>query len=147
MFVAILMFLSMACKSQNVRSTSLAMDQNNHSLIVLEEGGYFYTESTQTLIIQNKKSFDSLYAQLNKTRKPGLPVPIVDFKNETVLVVCMGEQKDVELPKLVILKEQIDAITIGVESFKNQSKKKVITYPFAIYKLNKTDKEIRFKML
>ncbi|MCK0159295.1 hypothetical protein [Allomuricauda sp. F6463D] len=106
-------------------------------------------EEYQTLVIKDEKSLRKFYSTINKTRKPGLPVPIVDFSKEIVLLVCLGEQKGKNKPVLSKLKETDNEFVIAVETVKEQQQGEksvqAVYFPFYLYKMPLVDKIITFQ--
>ncbi|BDW93796.1 hypothetical protein LCL86_12435 [Muricauda ruestringensis] len=117
------------------------VDFDNHSNIA-------YYENT---IITDNKSLRKYYSQINKTRKPGLPLPILDFSSEMAIIICLGEQNNVRKPVLSKLKESDQAITIAVELIAEEKEDKIgkqpITYPFYLYKMPLVDKAVVFQKI
>ena len=140
--VVALLFLS--CKGQKkvIENTHQSSDGR---LVLLVQDAFFPTDSLETHVIKDAKTLNAFFRTVNKTRKPGLPVPLVDFGDEMVLVACMGEMEgDVE-PKLEILEENQKQLDIGIEIDKKPSAASLNTYPFCVYRMPKTEKSIYFK--
>src|SRR5690606_26060953 len=85
LFLSLVCLLS--CKAQKQLGDQI------EGLVLLEQDGYSGIETFETRVIRDTKSLNKFYTQINKTRKPGLPVPMVDFSQEMVLVVCLGKQQ------------------------------------------------------
>lgn len=137
--------MASACKSQKTNSE---MESKNDQLELLVEDAYFPVDERQAMVIEDEKSLRAFFSKVNRTRKPGLAVPEIDFDNEVALVVCSGEQKGNAMPYLEKEKasEQLLNITIKNKSLgKNQkTEKNAVTYPLAVYKMDKTRKKIDF---
>ncbi|MBT8238051.1 MAG: hypothetical protein HKP38_09865 [Croceitalea sp.] len=140
---ALIIMITLACSAQKTAKN----EENNSFLQVLEQDAYFYTQNPTSFVINNQNALNLFYSKVNRTRKPGLSVPIIDFKKEVVLIACMGKQKDVELPELIVLKEDSTTITIGMEISSKKNRLPIISYPFCVYKMPRTKKEIVFKTL
>ena len=102
-------------------------------------------------VIRDAKSLRKFYAEINKTRKPGLPVPVVDFSQELVILVCLGEQKGGKTPVLSKLKETDAEISMALELVE-QKKEEATTvqatnFPFYLYKMPLVDKTITFQRI
>lgn len=122
-----------SCKSQST-STDVHMQlvmQDNYSGAVEEE----------LLLVKSQKALNSFFAKINRTRKPGLTVPEVDFTKVFLIIWCPGEGYS-KTPELSLKKETDKELVIK----KNTSAKKTIntsfTSPFSIYKLPISKKKI-----
>lgn len=141
--VILISVLTFSCKSQKNSQDDSGMNIDNDLVLVLEDG-YFASDSPLTMTINDQKSLNSFFAKVNRTRKPGLPVPIIDFTTKTVIVFCTGEQKGSERLKLVKTHETANAIEISLRKVKSKNEA-MVSYPFFVYELTKTSKAISFK--
>lgn len=118
-------------------------------VVLVAKDGYSGIMEYEVLEIRDTKSLNKFYSQINKTRKPGLPVPVVDFSKEIVIVVCMGEQKGERMPMLSKIGETEEELTIAVELSKPKSTENIeaapIVYPFYLYKMPLTAKLLSFQ--
>lgn len=105
--------------------------QDDHSGAVAEE----------TLLIKNQKSLQAFFAKINKTRKPGLPIPYIDFEKDMLLVWCEGETTAINTG-LVFKKETAESFVIRKLKSNNKSKTTAIISPFRVYKLPQSTKNI-----
>lgn len=119
-------------------------------LVLLEQDGYSGVEVFETKEIRDTKSLNKFYSQINRTRKPGLPVPMIDFSQEMVLLICLGEQQGQKSVQLYKTKETDTEIFIGVvvdgETAKSEEAQPITT-PFYLYKMPLTDKVIVFQQV
>ncbi len=139
------LFLLFACNGQKKASTEnevLAMDAGLELLITDNHSG---AEFSETLVIKNVKALQLFYSQINRTRKPGLPVPQIDFNKEIVVITCSGERNDGSVP-VIRLKEETSSQMILFTELKTleNNTSPAITSPFSIYKMRLTDKEVIF---
>ena len=67
------------------------MGEKMENLVLADFDSFSNVEVYETTVIKDAKSLSKFYAGINKTRKPGLPVPIVDFSKEMAILVCLGE--------------------------------------------------------
>ncbi|MGB5497450.1 MAG: hypothetical protein WBM77_00815 [Maribacter sp.] len=123
------------------------MNMGNEKLTLLLQDNYSGSDVAETLVIKDVKALKSFYSKINKTRKPGLPVPEVDFTKEMILVHCSGEQKNGKQALLSVEEENEEEviITTSVKKSKKSSTSSAIISPFSIYKMPLTSKEISFK--
>ncbi len=100
-------------------------------------------------VIRDAKSLRSLYTEINKTRKPGLPVPKVDFSKEQVILLCLGKQQGDKTPILSKSEESEENILLAIaltsENEENQVDSPPVYYPFYVYKMPVTSKKVDFK--
>ncbi len=116
-------------------------------LVLLEQDGYSGVDAFETMEIRDTKSLNRFYSQINKTRKPGLPVPMIDFSKEMVLLVCLGEQQGQQSVQLYKTKETDAEIFVGV-TLEAKGKDPLATQtPFYLYKMPLTDKTIVFQLV
>ncbi len=125
-----------------------AVDQNatmNQQLVLLVEDGFFPIDSLETHIISDTKTLNTFFRRVNRTRKPGLSVPVVDFTKEVVLVACFGATQGQGMPKLKIVEGKEDHVTLTIEKPEKIASDNIISYPFCVYKMPKTERQIVFK--
>lgn len=143
-FFVVLCFILSSCKNQK-EVANLKVEQDS-GLTLLVQDNHFFTEAMETEVIRDDKTLRSFFSRVNKTRKPGLSVPSVDFENEMVLTVCMGEQKNGKAPLLQVLENNESELVLGIitkETAKTNTT--TISYPFCVYKMPISRKEIRFQ--
>ncbi|WP_318345082.1 hypothetical protein [Flagellimonas baculiformis] len=119
-------------------------------LVVLEQDGYSGVGAFEAREIRDTKSLNKFYSQINRTRKPGLPVPMVDFSQEMVLLICLGEQQGQKSLRLSKIKETETEFVVGILMDGKTGKPeetKPITTPFYLYKMPLTDKAIVFQQV
>ena len=123
------------------------MKGNSEKLTLLLEDNYSGSEVAETLVIKDEKALRSFYSKLNRTRKPGIPVPEVDFTKEMILIHCLGEQTNGNLASLSVAEENDQEMIIRTSVAKAQksSSSSALISPFSIYKMPLTEKEITFK--
>ena len=138
-----LIILTTACKSQKKSVQEIG---NDDKLVLLVQDGYFFTDTIETHVIKDEKSLKSFFSEVNKTRKPGIPVPKIDFSTEMVLIACMGAQKTSAMPSLKILNDNKGEKIIGISlESKSKNDEQVTSYPFCVYKMPVSFDKITFK--
>lgn len=132
-----------SCKAQKEVNTELQSDSN---LILVAEDGYSGIMEYEASTIRDAKSLNKFYSRINRTRKPGLPVPQIDFSKEMVIVVCMGEQEGNMIPIIRKSSEDENHISYlvgrGTKTMANSESQNVTSYPFYIYKAPSSSKEV-----
>lgn len=138
-----LVILVSSCKNQKSLIVTDSIQDNELELLV--EDGYFFTDSIETDVIRDEKTLKLFFSKVNKTRKPGIPIPKVNFEEEIALIVCMGEQREMGLPYLELVKNGNQQLVIGIKMEKSANGTSNILYPFCVYKMPITKKEVIFK--
>jgi len=102
------------------------------------------------LIISNQKELQKVYAQINMFRKPGLAIPSVNFKNEKIIALFMGQKNTggymIEIDTIISKKDASIEIKIKETIPNNDMVTMAITHPFSIYLLYSNAK-ISFKKI
>ncbi len=127
---------------KNLEGTDL-----KEELTLLLHDDYSGLSTETTLIISTAKELHQFFLKVNRTRKPGLPIPIIDFSKETVLIYCAGEKGRQILPKLSIadVTEEEIVITSNLEEKPKKTASNATISPFSIYKIPSTQKKIIFQ--
>jgi hypothetical protein len=122
---------------------------NAKELQLVLADNYSGVQQPQFQVIRDSKALKNFFLQINKTRKPGFPVPEVDFGRELLLVYCAGTTMGVDKLELVIIEDSLDTFLVGLKEQSTSTKEtnQVATTPFCIYKMPLTPKKIRFQKL
>ncbi|WP_297690901.1 hypothetical protein [uncultured Eudoraea sp.] len=112
-------------------------------MLVLSDN-YGGTETEQLMVIRDNKALKNFFTKVNMTRKPGLPVPEIDFDKEMVVIYCNGKTTDVNTPVLNRVQDKDDKIVFSRVTDSNQKKdvSTAVLMPFHLYKMPLTEKEI-----
>ncbi len=130
-------------------SCSAQKNKSNASLSFkkIESQSHGGFQQQQFLVITNSKQLKKIYTQLNLTRKPGLPLPKIDFDNETVIALFMGQKNtggfSVEIDSVINTGDSFVDIIIK-ENAPTGMASMAITHPFSLYKLNTSNSKINF---
>ncbi len=143
LFLLATLFLFGACNGQKKTALQKETVAMNDQLQLLVSDDHSGADVSENLIIRDTKALREFYSKINMTRKPGLPVPEIDFKKEMVIITCSGERNDGSSPVLSV-EEVTDSQMVLSTSLKSATKNsaQAITSPFSIYKMPLTDKEI-----
>ncbi|WP_276166267.1 hypothetical protein [Zobellia alginiliquefaciens] len=139
-FSVLLVFLS--CKGQEKSAGNGEESMDNDRLQLVESDDYSGSDTEEFLVISDIKTLQKFYLTVNKTRKPGLPIPEIDFTKELLVVYCAGKQQDSSRPKVFIENETSENLILGVEKKESEKINTAITTPFSVYKLPLTGKKI-----
>ncbi|MEZ4811222.1 MAG: hypothetical protein R2819_12750 [Allomuricauda sp.] len=138
----------LSCKAQKKEGS---ISGNSNDVVLIAHDAYSGITEYQALVIKDTKSLNKFYSQINRTRKPGLPVPMVDFTTEMVVVLCMGEQRGEWVPTLIKSEQTEDNILMTIELPYAEHKDKMdnlpVSYPFYLYKMPYSSKSIDFQKL
>ncbi|MEO9513955.1 MAG: hypothetical protein ABJN84_02365 [Flavobacteriaceae bacterium] len=147
-YIAIsLVLLLTCCKAQE--NKKLIADQDIEDIVLIADDAYSGIEKYETEIIRDVKSLTKFYSRINRTRKPGLPVPVVDFSTSMVVAVCLGQQKGNVIPILKRGEEsdntQSLTLVISQISSKTKESSQAIAYPFYVFKMPISMKKTEIK--
>ncbi|MGN7514697.1 MAG: hypothetical protein ACTHOM_09995 [Allomuricauda sp.] len=145
LFISFVCLLS--CKAQ--KKENAPVGEQIADMVLVDHDDFSNIEVYETRVIRDAKSLRKFYSEVNKTRKPGLPVPIIDFSKETVVLVCLGEQKGKKTARLSKIKETDNEVSIAVEILDEEQQGEItiqpLYFPFYLYKMPLIDKTIAFQ--
>ncbi len=82
------------CKNTPKNTTSKQVEKSTQELleftILLSDSQSNFAENTK-IIVTSEEDLKSIFARINSTRKPGIPVPEVDFNQYEVVFYAQGE--------------------------------------------------------
>ncbi|GAB4508813.1 MAG: hypothetical protein Tsb004_08100 [Allomuricauda sp.] len=118
-------------------------------LVLLDHDDFTNIDTFQTREIQDSKTLNKFYREINKTRKPGLPVPMVDFTKDMLVLVCLGEQQGKKEVALSQLRQTETELWIAIDVWEEKQEGTVtiqpMYYPFYLYKMPLVDKSLHFQ--
>nr|WP_299381488.1 hypothetical protein [Allomuricauda sp.] len=130
----VLLISIVSCKAQKD-----APAQSDPDIVLVAQDAFSGILEYEAAVIKDAKSLNKLYARINRTRKPGLPVPQIDFSQEMVVAVCLGAQNGNPTPIITRAGESGSEGALLVElakpSKENDIQTTVVSYPFYIYKM------------
>lgn len=152
----LLLVILFSCKTNtNKVSNNLDIAQEGDSLTVLLRDNYGGTEQQELLVFKSKKELTSFMSKINRTRKPGLPTPEVDFDSAMVLVFCKGKTTGNTDATLYVMEETSDSLVLGVkinstvQEPKNSNNRvsdgEAELYPFVLYEIPVKQKKIALR--
>ncbi len=117
-----------------------------NDITLLLQDNYSNVDSAQVEVIKDQKALMAFFAMVNKTRKPGLPIPEIDFSKELLILICTGQKQNRIGVELSILKETEESLLIEVvEKITSNSTKTAFISPFYLYRIPYTEKELVIK--
>ncbi len=145
-FLVSLLLVCLSCKSQKKGNLNNEEKVQMEKPIFVMEDSYSNIDSSQISIITDQKALQKFFVQVNKTRKPGLPVPEVDFSKEMLILICAGEQQGTYEPNVTILELDDENLTINVErKLPSDSLQTAISTPFFLYKMPISEKKVTIR--
>ncbi|EAR01081.1 hypothetical protein [Maribacter sp. HTCC2170] len=146
LFIFILLILN-SCKGQKEVTTNKekSVGENDDRITLLVQDNYSGSDIPESIIIKDAKSLKSFYSKINRTRKPGLPVPEIDFTQEMILVYSSGKMTSNKKMELTFKDETIDQLVLEIEIKKLDVDSNTFINPFGVYKLPLIKKKIIVK--
>lgn len=118
------------------------MQDSDNDLTLVVSDSYSGMETPETLIIKDAKSLTKFYSLINRTRKPGLPVPNIDFSKEMIIVRCGGTIREGTTPELYVKDRTEEQITLGIHTSSSVAGSTAVTTPFSLYKMPLSKAEV-----
>ncbi|MEP2689870.1 hypothetical protein [Maribacter dokdonensis] len=130
-----------SCKS-TAQSNLQESDDVGMELILNENYSGF--EQEEYFLIKSQKELSAFYGKINRTRKPGLTPPIIDFDTEMILVWC-GDSSTTNYANFELNEKDkfIELHKLKSKTFKEESK--LVVSPFSMYKLPLSTKSLKIK--
>jgi len=125
--------------------TETVMEQDELTFLVRDN--YGGSEEPEIQIIKDVKSLEKFFSKVNITRKPGLPIPEIDFEKEMVILVCSGGATGNGTPAVYKISEAEDEMVLEViqENTLTSAENTAYLTPFCLYKMPLSEKVITFK--
>lgn len=130
-----------SCKS-TAQSNLQESDDVGMELILNENYSGF--EQEEYFLIKSQKELSAFYGKINRTRKPGLTPPIIDFDTEMILVWC-GDSSATNYANFELHEKDkfIELHKLKSKTFKEESK--LVVSPFSMYKLPLSPKSLKIR--
>jgi hypothetical protein len=142
-YFVLLLFL-VSCNAQKKIVAYSTKDNGKAPLELLLRDNYSGLKTPQILVIKEPNALRDFYSQINKTRKPGLAIPNVDFNSETVIIYSLGEQLNAEAPSMQIQSSTSTSVNITILDSITTEDNGAITSPFCVYKLKSNTRNLLF---
>ena len=133
----ILLLLS-SCKSQH---TTSGFSGTNGKMELILQDNYSGFEEEQLLVIKNQKGLEEFFGKVNRTRKPGIPIPQIDFEKDMLIVWCGG--KNVSIPTELQFKTNPDEILVKRKRLRPENS--AIINPFQMFKTPRSFQSVKFQ--
>ncbi|UWX56060.1 hypothetical protein NYZ99_07060 [Maribacter litopenaei] len=86
--ISVLVVCLCSCKSQEKVQSGENGKEQMELVLKGDHSGY---EKEQLIKIDSKSDFEAFFGKINRTRKPGIPIPKVDFERKTIIIRLKGE--------------------------------------------------------
>ncbi|WP_423998804.1 hypothetical protein [Maribacter sp. IgM3_T14_3] len=128
-----------SCKST---AQSSLQESNDTGMELILNENYSGFEQEEYLLIRNQKELSAFYGKINRTRKPGLTPPSIDFNIEMILIWC-GDSSASNYADLE-LSEKADYLQIHkMKTTVSKEENTLIVSPFSMYKLPLSTKTLK----
>ena len=98
-------------------------------------------EQELLLKIDSRLEFEEFFGKINRTRKPGIPVPEIDFKRYSVIVRLKGTTTNNE-PDITLQKSSKESLLLKKVRTNSRKETAAVLTPFFIYSVPKTNKDV-----
>jgi hypothetical protein len=146
--ITVLLFIMGACKSQKSNSD---MDNSENAqageLSMVMSDLYGGTEAEEIQVLRSQAALDKFFVIINRTRKPGLKPPVVDFSQNMVVAYCSGQTNNQSLPRLWVTEDPDQGMVVRKKQpdEAKEVESTAIVRPFGLYIMPVTDKEIKLE--
>ncbi|SNY99612.1 hypothetical protein [Flagellimonas pacifica] len=126
----------------------MVLGESKENMVLVSHDAYSGIMEYEATVVKDAKTLNKFYSQINRTRKPGLPVPEIDFEKNILLVICLGKQE--EGATYSLKKEELEGnilitTNLSVKKEASENENSIISYPFYIYKIPNTSKIVSFQ--
>lgn len=143
-----LLFCACVGAKQDSKTLNDNSGENPMDYKILLEDSYGGTDTAENRVITTQEDLEKVYGIINRTRRPGIEVPKVDFTKNMVVAVFMGQLSSggnrVEIEKI---EETGDAVQVYVREIQpggGDMTSMAITNPFIFVEFPHSDKEVVF---
>ncbi|MEX0290755.1 MAG: hypothetical protein AB3N14_16745 [Flavobacteriaceae bacterium] len=139
-----IIIIALGCKGKHkgLQKSGKTETVSEELTLVLSDN-YGGAEQQEIQVIRSKGALKNFFTEINKTRKPGIPVPKIDFSKEMVVIYCSGKTTDAKIPGLYMISESDDKLTLGVKKQNlEETTSSAVLVPFGLYTMAITDKEV-----
>ena len=145
--IAICIFLSSSCGSGINKNTNPLL-QNIIAFELLAQDFYGGMTESKFMVIKNEKTLDTIYNLINEGKTPVLKMPVINFEQETVLALFLGEKNSggysIDVEQIMNVNDKVNVAYKITSPKAGEMVISVMTQPYCIIKIPKTLKEIVF---
>ncbi len=142
--ICLLLVIILQLNSCKTTAQHSLQESNNKGMELLLNENYSGFEKEEYILIKSQKELNAFYGKINRTRKPGLTPPEVDFNSEMILIWC-GDNSASNYANLTLNE---DDEFLGIRKLKSKTSKeesKLVVSPFSIYKLPLSAKSLKIE--
>ncbi|AYN68454.1 hypothetical protein D1013_14215 [Euzebyella marina] len=144
-YLAILLIpvLIHSCKGQKNGATNNQTEQeDSDNLIELLVSDYYDGSIEEDyFVIKDSGALKKFYSKINKTRKPGIPLPDIDFSKNALLVYFPNVQES-DKGSLRVKQVTEDTVYLKTKDPNKASSSTSGLRPFLVYRISEIDKKI-----
>lgn len=112
-------------------------------LTLVMTDAYGGTPDSGIEVLRDEGSLQKYFARINRTRKPGLPVPEIDFSKYIAVAYSSGQTTDTIIPSIRAVRHNKDTLMLRAQKQdRADSSFTSVRMPFALYVLPKTEKQV-----
>ncbi|KAA2215590.1 MULTISPECIES: hypothetical protein [Maribacter] len=111
------------------------------AMYLIMSGDHSGFEQEHLLKIDSRLEFEEFFGKINRTRKPGIPVPEIDFKTKSVIVRLKGTTTNNE-PDITLQKSSKESLLLKKIRTNSRKETTAVLTPFFIYSVPKTNKDV-----
>lgn len=149
--LSVLIFTMVSCKTKikSPNNTLVIVDKSlieKTSFTKILSGSHSNILDKKNIIIKSQEDLESIYSTINSTRSPNHKIPEIDFTKNYVLGLFMGSKTSGGFDVMVssVVKNEKDITIYYVNISPSGMVTNVITHPFYLASIPKTDKPIKF---
>jgi len=144
-YIIVLLGVLNSCKSKK----NIDKSDNSYSFTEVIKGGHSPFETEKNIVITDFVTYEKLFADIYQYREPKPTLPPLDFKNDMLLALFMGMKNSggygISIDSIVSNDKELH-VFVKKTNPKGRATS-VMTQPFYLAKIKKTDKKIIFKEL
>ncbi len=146
---AIYIFLLSSCSSSStINKQTMIISQDTITFETLAEDFYGGMTDSKFIVIKEETTLNEIYKLINKSKSPGIKIPIINFEKETVLVLFLGEKSSggysISVEQILDENEKVTVKYKVTLPKLGEMVTTVMTQPYCIIKIPITSKEIIF---
>lgn len=135
-YLFLLVCLMISCKGSE-------QGQSETELTLLMTDAYGGTPESGLEIFRDEGSLKKYFARVNRSRKPGIPVPEIDFSKHIAVAYSSGQTTDTIIPSLRAVRTNQDTLMLKAQQPEQvRDSFTAVRLPFALYLLPRTEKKI-----
>lgn len=145
--LAACIFLFSSCSSANNKSKAKTQDTITFEILAQNSNGG--KGDLEFMVIKDKKALNEIYGLISEDRFPELEIPLINFEQEFVVALFLGEKTSggysISVEQIMNVNDKVIVIYKIESPKKGEMVTTVMTQPYCIIKMPKTLKEVEFK--